>query len=206
MALALQRFPRPPNMRRSSSCAERWTGTASSPTATIVNASPADQIRRRRLAQFRARPAPLDAERQGSRARGVAAVLINPSHTYPDLALFIDAAQERFLHGDRRRAFRRQILRGAGKTIGDEQSRQFFRRLWEHDLIVFDAATARSKVGAPSTVHFAMIKSANPNILVNNFSNTLAGRQCSTKGGIDLNETMEDTDSGASLNIGRLDA
>ena len=29
--------------------------------------------------------------------RGVAAVLINPSHTYPDLALFIDAAQERVL-------------------------------------------------------------------------------------------------------------
>ncbi len=40
MALALQRFPRPPNMRRSSSCAERWTGTASSPTGTTVNAKP----------------------------------------------------------------------------------------------------------------------------------------------------------------------
>ncbi|MGB7972908.1 MAG: class I SAM-dependent methyltransferase [Roseiarcus sp.] len=71
--------------------------------------------------------------------RGVAAVLINPSHTYPDLALFIDAAQERLLmaiDGERSVA---EILHGAGGTIGDEQGRQFFRRLWEHDLIVFDA-------------------------------------------------------------------
>ena len=75
--------------------------------------------------------------------RGVAAVLINPSHTYPDLALFIDAAQERLLtaiDGERSVA---EILRGAGETIGDEQGRQFFRRLWEHDLIVFDAKGSR---------------------------------------------------------------
>jgi hypothetical protein len=71
--------------------------------------------------------------------RGVAAVLINPRHTYPDLALFIDAAQDRLLtaiDGERSIA---EILDSAGKTIVDEQSRQFFRRLWEHDLIVFDA-------------------------------------------------------------------
>jgi SAM-dependent methyltransferase len=71
--------------------------------------------------------------------RGVAAVLINPSHAYPDLALFIDAAQERLLtaiDGERSVA---EIADSAGDTIGDEQARQFFRRLWEHDLIVFDA-------------------------------------------------------------------
>ncbi len=71
--------------------------------------------------------------------RGVAAVLINPNHTYPDLALFIDAAQERLLmaiDGERSVA---EILDSAGETIGGEQGRQFFRRLWEHDLIVFDA-------------------------------------------------------------------
>jgi hypothetical protein len=71
--------------------------------------------------------------------RGVAAVLINPSHTYPDLALFIDAAQERLLtaiDGERSIA---QILQGAGEMTGDEKGRQFFQRLWEHDLIVFDA-------------------------------------------------------------------
>jgi SAM-dependent methyltransferase len=71
--------------------------------------------------------------------RGVAAVLINPSHTYPDLALFIDAAQDRLLtaiDGERSVA---EILDSAGETISDEQGRQFFKRLWEHDLIVFDA-------------------------------------------------------------------
>jgi SAM-dependent methyltransferase len=71
--------------------------------------------------------------------RGVAAVLVNPSHAYPDLALFIDAAQERLLvtiDGERSVA---EILDSAGETISDEQGRQFFRRLWEHDLIVFDS-------------------------------------------------------------------
>ena len=71
--------------------------------------------------------------------RGVAAVLINPSHAYPDLALFIDAVQERLLmaiDGERSIA---EILHGAGGAIGDEAARRFFRRLWEHDLIVFAA-------------------------------------------------------------------
>ena len=71
--------------------------------------------------------------------RGVSAVLINPSHMYPDLAFFIDAAQERFLSaidGERSVA---EILRGVAALIGDEQGRDFFKRLWEHDLIVFDA-------------------------------------------------------------------
>jgi SAM-dependent methyltransferase len=69
---------------------------------------------------------------------GVAAVLINPSHTYPDLALFIDAAQEQLLtaiDGERCVA---EILQSAGGTE-EEQGRQFFNRLWEHDLVVFDA-------------------------------------------------------------------
>ena len=71
--------------------------------------------------------------------RGAAAVLINPSHTYPDLALFIDAAEERLLaaiDGERTVA---EILNGAGGALDNELGRQFFRRLWEHDLIVFDA-------------------------------------------------------------------
>jgi SAM-dependent methyltransferase len=71
--------------------------------------------------------------------RGVAAALINPRHTYPDLALFIDAAEERLLaaiDGERSIA---EILQGARS---DEQGRQFFKRLWEHDLIVFDAKRA----------------------------------------------------------------
>ena len=50
--------------------------------------------------------------------RGVSAVLINPSHMYPDLALFIDAAQERLAHRDRRRALGR---RDPSKRGGDER-------------------------------------------------------------------------------------
>jgi hypothetical protein len=69
--------------------------------------------------------------------RGVAAVLINPNHTYPDLALFIDAAQERVLMGVDGERSVAEILRSA--SMNDEQGRQFFKRLWEHDLIVFDA-------------------------------------------------------------------
>jgi SAM-dependent methyltransferase len=68
---------------------------------------------------------------------GVSAVLINPSHTYPDLALFIDADQERMLlniDGERSAG---EILQRIG--VGDEEGRRFFKRLWEYDQIVFDA-------------------------------------------------------------------
>ena len=68
---------------------------------------------------------------------GVAAVLINPSHTYPDLALFIDAAQERLLAAINGEHSAGEILDGAGE-VEEETGRQFFRRLWEHDLVVFD--------------------------------------------------------------------
>ena len=71
--------------------------------------------------------------------RGVAAVLINPRHTYPDLALFIDAVQERLLAAIDGQRSAGEILDSASETVSDEQGRQFFTRLWEHDLIVFDA-------------------------------------------------------------------
>ena len=48
--------------------------------------------------------------------RGVAAVLINPSHTYPDLALFIDAAQERLLTAIDGERSVGEILDSAGET------------------------------------------------------------------------------------------
>jgi SAM-dependent methyltransferase len=70
--------------------------------------------------------------------RGASAVLINPSHMYPDLALLIDAAHEqlvRAIDGERSAG---EILRNAA-VIGDEDGRQFFKRLWEYDQIVFDA-------------------------------------------------------------------
>jgi SAM-dependent methyltransferase len=69
--------------------------------------------------------------------RGVSAVLINPKHTYPDLAFFVDAAEERVftaIDGDRSCG---EILQSA--AMSDDQGRQFFRRVWQRDLIVFDA-------------------------------------------------------------------
>ena len=69
--------------------------------------------------------------------RGVSAVLINPSHIYPDLALFIDASEERVLSAIDGERSAIEILRSA--PMDDDQGRQFFKRLWEHDLIVFDA-------------------------------------------------------------------
>ena len=69
--------------------------------------------------------------------RGVSAVLINPRHMYPDLALFIDAAQERLLKAIDGERSAGEILQSAVKS--EETGRAFFQRLWEHDLIMFDA-------------------------------------------------------------------
>ena len=70
---------------------------------------------------------------------GYAAVLINRAHTYPDLALPIDAAQERvFAAIDGKRSVD-EILRDAAGPGGDEQARRFIEQLWEYDQIVFDA-------------------------------------------------------------------
>jgi SAM-dependent methyltransferase len=69
---------------------------------------------------------------------GVAAALINPSHAYPDLALLIDAAEERLVAAIDGQRSLGEILQSAG-SMEEEKGRQFFKRLWEHDLIVFDA-------------------------------------------------------------------
>jgi len=73
---------------------------------------------------------------------GSVAVLINRAHTYPDLALPIDAAQGRVfaaIDGDRSVD---QILRDAARGNGDEQARRFIEQLWEYDQIVFDATAS----------------------------------------------------------------
>jgi SAM-dependent methyltransferase len=75
-------------------------------------------------------------------ARSVA-VLINRAHTYPDLALPIDSAQERVfaaIDGNRSIA---EILRGAAGTGDGEPARRFIEQLWEYDQIVFDAASSQ---------------------------------------------------------------
>jgi SAM-dependent methyltransferase len=70
---------------------------------------------------------------------GSVAVLINRAHAYPDLALPIDAAQERvFAAIDGNRSVD-EILRVAARAGGDAQACRFIEQLWEHDQIVFDA-------------------------------------------------------------------
>ena len=70
---------------------------------------------------------------------GFAAVLINRAHTYPDLALPIDMAQDRILAAINGSRSVDEILRGAA---GNEQARRFIEQLWEYDQIVFDATSA----------------------------------------------------------------
>jgi len=70
---------------------------------------------------------------------GSVAVLINRAHTYPDLALPIDAAQQRvFAVIDGNRSVD-EILRDAARAGGNERARRFIEQLWEYDQIVFDA-------------------------------------------------------------------
>jgi hypothetical protein len=71
--------------------------------------------------------------------RGSVAVLINRAHTYPDLALPIDAAQARiFAAIDGERSID-EILQIAAEADGKEQAHGFFEQLWQYDQIVFDA-------------------------------------------------------------------
>jgi hypothetical protein len=73
---------------------------------------------------------------------GFAAVLINPTHTYPDLALPIDAAGARiFTAIDGKRTIV-EILRGhAGSD--PERVRAFIEMLWQYDQIVLEATGSR---------------------------------------------------------------
>jgi SAM-dependent methyltransferase len=74
---------------------------------------------------------------------GSAAVLINRAHTCPDLALPIDAAQERlFAAIDGNRSVG-QILRMAAPVRGEAHAGRFFEQLWQYDQIVFDATDPR---------------------------------------------------------------
>jgi hypothetical protein len=73
---------------------------------------------------------------------GSIAVLINRAHTYPDLALPINAAQERvFAAIDGKRSIN-EILRDTEGTGSDEHARRFIEQLWEYDQIVFDATSS----------------------------------------------------------------
>jgi len=73
---------------------------------------------------------------------GAAAVLINPTHTYKDLVLPIDALELQMfeaIDGTRR----------IGEIVQDEQGRQFFSRLWHHDQIVVAFPPSDRSNGGP---------------------------------------------------------
>jgi hypothetical protein len=67
---------------------------------------------------------------------GFTAVLINPRHTYSDLALPINAAQERIFAGIDGKHSIQELLRDTARAGGDEPVRRFFEQLWQYDQIV----------------------------------------------------------------------
>jgi SAM-dependent methyltransferase len=70
---------------------------------------------------------------------GFAAVLVNRAHTHADLALPIDAVEERLylaIDGSRSTG---EICRDFAEAGDEEQARKLFQRLWENDQIVLDA-------------------------------------------------------------------
>jgi SAM-dependent methyltransferase len=74
---------------------------------------------------------------------GCEAILINRAHAYPDLALPIDAAQERVFTAIDGKHSIDEILRDAARATSGENGRRFFERLWEYDQIVLDATGSR---------------------------------------------------------------
>ena len=80
---------------------------------------------------------------------GSVAVLINRAHTYPDLALPINSAQQRVLAAiDGNRSID-EILRAAAEAGRDQQARRFIEQLWEYDHIVFDATSSHRRQEHP---------------------------------------------------------
>ena len=66
---------------------------------------------------------------------GVAAVLINRSHTYRDIYLPIDAREKRMFDAI---DGKRTIAATAGEDL--ETARALFERLYHHDQVAFDAS------------------------------------------------------------------
>jgi SAM-dependent methyltransferase len=73
---------------------------------------------------------------------GASAVLINPSHTYPDLALPIDAAQQHVFDAIDGKRSVDEILSNTAGAADAKWTRRFIQQLWEYDQIVFDATNS----------------------------------------------------------------
>jgi len=68
------------------------------------------------------------------------AVAINRAHTYPDLALPMNATQNRLLEAIDGKSTLHEIIQITGEGNRKKQALNFFRRLWQYDQIVFDAS------------------------------------------------------------------
>jgi SAM-dependent methyltransferase len=73
---------------------------------------------------------------------GASVVLINRAHVYPDLALALNASQERVLSSIDGIRTVGQILRDSTASASLDQGREFFERLWRYDQIAVDATGA----------------------------------------------------------------
>jgi len=73
---------------------------------------------------------------------GASAVLINRSHTYPDLALPIDAANQHLFDAIDGTRSVDEILRNTAGAADAKRTRRFIQQLWEYDQIVFDATAS----------------------------------------------------------------
>ena len=70
---------------------------------------------------------------------GASAALINRAHTYADLALPINAAQERVIAAIDGKRTVGEILKTAAASVEPGQGREFIERLWRYDQIVINA-------------------------------------------------------------------
>lgn len=87
---------------------------------------------------------------------GAHAVLLNPVHKHNDLYLPIDAAEHRlFQQIDGQRTLG-DIAEGFAKRSATDRTPEFFRKLWQHDLIVIDASRVSRVNGSAGSESSAM--------------------------------------------------
>jgi hypothetical protein len=66
--------------------------------------------------------------------------LINRAHTYPDLILPVDAAEDRLLSAIDGQRTIDEIIQLTTKGDREKRALTFFKRLWQYDQVVFDAS------------------------------------------------------------------
>lgn len=87
---------------------------------------------------------------------GAAAVLLNPVHKHSDLFLPITAAEEFLLAQIDGKRTLGEIERSATKQSATDRTPAFFRKLWQHDLIVIDASGVSRMDGSGGSQSSAM--------------------------------------------------